>query len=82
MVNDSGNAAVNWSSFLNQIIQGGIDVARVKHLGIPTADQRVPDQADLYYGDQAPAATMPTWIWPTIAGVVVLVGALALLRMK
>lgn len=84
MAPDSGNAAVNWQSFVNQIIQGGIDVARLKHLGVPTPDSRVPDQADLYYGDKAkqPAAAVPAWLWPAVIAGVVVLGVVAVFRMK
>jgi len=80
---DSGNAAINWQSFLNQIVQGGIDVVKLKHLGVPTADRRVPDQADLYYGNtlSKPAGSVPFWAW-IVGGLVVVAGVVFVVRMK
>lgn len=82
MAPDSGNAAVNWQGFLNQILQGGIDIVKLKHLGVPTVDSRVPDQADLYYGAAGPAARTPTWLWPAVAAVVLFIGVAAVIRLK
>lgn len=77
---ESGNAAVNWESFLSQVIQGGIDYARVKYLDVPTAqdDANVPDQADVYYGMRQPATggmSVSSWVFVAAAAIVVFAGA-------
>lgn len=83
MVNDSANVAGNWQGFLNQIIQGGIDYARLKHLDVPRAlaDSNVPDQADLYYGNtlkkKPGEITVGAWL---LIGALVLGGGFALYR--
>lgn len=73
-------AAPNWQGYLDQLIQGGIDYAKIKYLDVPTAkdDANVPDQADLYYGNGAPATTGMTvagWFFLAAGAVVVLAGA-------